>query len=152
VSLEAVKNLTESPEAVKNLTESLEAVKNLTESLEAVKNLTGIPYFGVLLHFLSHLLIPFTPTTPLHTKNRGFFLPYACQPVSNECESCHEQNEDGGAVLRVSVDLPRDSDQTEKASSLEQTYQGCRLQKKANRSRSKIKILDLRFPRDRQRM
>ena len=57
------------------------------------------------------------------------FSPDAGQPMSNECESCHEQNEDGGAILGVPVDLPGDTNKTEKASSLEQTYQGRRLEK-----------------------
>ena len=47
--------------------------------------------------------------------------------MSNEGEGGHEEDEDGGAVLRVAVDLPGHAHESEQPGSLEQTYQRRRL-------------------------
>ena len=48
-------------------------------------------------------------------------VPDAGQPVSHQGEGGHEEDEDGGPVLRVSVDLPRHPHQSQEAGRLQQT-------------------------------
>ena len=49
--------------------------------------------------------------------------------MSNEGEGGHEEDEDGGAVLRVPVDLARHSHEPEQSGSLEQADERRRLKK-----------------------
>ena len=48
--------------------------------------------------------------------------------MRDEGERGHEEHEDRGAVLGVSVDLARHADQPEQPRRLQQSYQGGRLQ------------------------
>lgn len=50
-------------------------------------------------------------------------LPDAGQPVSDEGESAHEEEEDSCTVLRVAVQLPGYTDQSQETSSFQQTDQ-----------------------------
>ena len=54
--------------------------------------------------------------------------PDASEPVRDEGEGGHEEDEDRGAVLGVPIDLARDADQSEQPRGLQQSYQGRRLQ------------------------
>ena len=47
--------------------------------------------------------------------------------MRDERECGHEEDEDGGAILGVTVDLSGNPDQPEEAGGLEQTYQRGRL-------------------------
>ena len=47
--------------------------------------------------------------------------------MGDERERGHEEDEDGGAVLRVAIDLPRHTHQAEEAGRLEQPDQRRRL-------------------------
>lgn len=50
-------------------------------------------------------------------------VPDAGQPVSDEGEGAHEEEEDGRAVLRVAVQLPGDAHQSQETSCFQQTNQ-----------------------------
>ena len=76
--------------------------------------------------------------------------------MSNEGEGGHEEDEDGGAVLRVAVDLPGHAHESEQPGSLEQTYQRRRLKSGKGRDqdrprtpglsqRSHLRKIDLRM-------
>ena len=53
--------------------------------------------------------------------------PNASEPVRDEGERGHEEDEDGRAVLRVAVDLARHAHQPQQPRSLQQPDQGRRL-------------------------
>lgn len=55
-------------------------------------------------------------------------VPNARQPVGDQRERGHEQQQHGRAVLRVPVDLPRHPHQSQQPGRLQQTDQGGRLQ------------------------
>lgn len=63
-----------------------------------------------------------------------FNSPNACQPVGYEREGGHEEDEDGGAVLRVPVDLPGHPHQAEQAGRLEQADERRRLKARSKRA------------------
>lgn len=48
-------------------------------------------------------------------------VPYARQPVGDQRERGHQQQQNGRAVFRVPVDLPRHSDQSQQPGSFQQT-------------------------------
>ena len=51
-------------------------------------------------------------------------VPDAGQPVGDEGERAHEQEEDGSAVLRVAIELPGHADQSQQPGRLQQANQG----------------------------
>ena len=57
----------------------------------------------------------------------GIHSPNASEPVRDEGERGHEEDEDGRAVLRVAVDLARHAHQPQQPRSLQQPDQGRRL-------------------------
>ena len=56
------------------------------------------------------------------------YSPNASEPVRDEGERGHEEDEDGRAVLRVAVDLARHAHQPQQPRRLQQPDQGRRLQ------------------------
>jgi len=57
--------------------------------------------------------------------NKTNHVPDTSQPMSDESEGGHEKKQYCRSVLRVSVDLPGDSDQPQQPGRFEQTYE-CR--------------------------
>ena len=66
-------------------------------------------------------------------------VPDAGEPVGHQGEGRHEEDEDGGAVLRVSVNLPRHPHQAEQAGGLQEADQCCGLKTKIFHIRDKGK-------------
>lgn len=50
-------------------------------------------------------------------------IPDACEPVSNERESGHQEEEDGSSVLGIAIDLTGHSDQPQQPGCFQQADQ-----------------------------
>lgn len=57
-------------------------------------------------------------------RNKESLVPDAGQPVGDQSKGTHEEEEDGGAILGVTVQLPGHANQSQQASCFQQTNQG----------------------------
>lgn len=90
------------------------------------------PFFYFTHNYLSHFRI---------LRNKESCVPDTGQPVGDQSKGTHEEEEDGGAILRVAVQLPGHTNQSQQASCFQQTDQGGGLAAKAGVTRSMLHIL-----------
>ncbi len=79
----------------------------------------------------------------IHHQQSYSIVPDAGQPVSDEGECAHEEEEDCCAVLRVAVQLPGYTHQSQETSSFQQTNQSGGLMGVGEKEKSRDEVLSL---------
>lgn len=87
----------------------------------------GVTVVIAFADLVSKVVKPANPQGSSISRARALYVadgvPDAGQPVGNEREGAHEQEQDGCAVFRVSVQLPRHAYQTQQPCGLQQANQ-----------------------------
>ena len=86
----------------------------------------GVRLVRLLRQVVEPAYLRFRQVRSLHAADR---VPDAREPVRDQREARHQQQQLGGAVLRVAVELTRDAHQSQEARRLQQADQRRRLQR-----------------------